>query len=336
MNSAGFRKPLYIFLPGRLRRKQNTLFYETDEKQVAIPIETTSEVHIFGETHLNSKIVTFLSKHRIPVHFYDYYGNYCSTLYPRERNISGMVVIQQSAHFLDTEKRLFLAKRFVEGACHNLLYVIRYYKNRGKSLQTIFNQIEEVGEQMRKATSIEELRGYEGKIRDLYYSCWDELISVGAPFTFTKRERRPPSNPVNALISFGNALLYSVLVSEIYHVHLHGGISYLHEPASYRFSLALDLADIFKPIFVDRLILKLINRKEIQATHFEKASNYAYLNEKGRRLYVEQWQQVMERTVKHPTLKRNVSYRRLLRLECYKLIKHFLGEKVYQPFKIWW
>jgi len=328
-------KPLYIFQSGTLRRRQNTLVYEMGTQRVSFPVESIKEVHLFGETTLNTRVMNFLAVRGIPVHCYNYYGHYTGSLYPREQNISGLVVIRQSEHYLDPERRLWLAQRMVEGSIFNMVYVLRYYHRRGRSFQSEIDSMEGLLEQISTLQTIDQVRGSEGKARDLYFAAWDGIISQ-EPFRLQKRERRPPSNPVNALISFGNGLLYATVVSELFHVHLHGGISFVHEPGSYRFSLALDIADIFKPVIVDRLIFSLVNRRQIQLRHFEVQSHYAYLKENGRKLFVERWQKQMETTVKHPQLRRNVSYRHLIRLECYKLIKHFLGEKPYKPFKIWW
>jgi len=153
---------------------------------------------------------------------------------------------------------------------------------------------------------------------------------------FEKRSRQPPENEVNAMISFGNSLLYSAILSEIYHTQLHPAISYLHEPSERRFSLALDIAEIFKPLIVDRLIFSLVNSRIIQRNDFEREFNGILLNESGKRKFVKAFNERLEKTVKHKDLGRNVSYQRLIRLECYKLIKHLLGTGKYSPFVIWW
>jgi CRISPR-associated protein Cas1 len=110
----------------------------------------------------------------------------------------------------------------------------------------------------------------------------------------------------------------------------------LHEPGERRFSLSLDLAEIFKPIFTDRILFKLLNGNMLSEKHFEKKLNYCYLKEEGRKIFTEEFEDKMSTTIKHRTLKKNVSYRRLIRMECYKLVKHLLGDKEYEPFKIWW
>ena len=139
-----------------------------------------------------------------------------------------------------------------------------------------------------------------------------------------------------ALISFGNSLMYSEVLSQIYHTQLNPTISYLHEPLERRYSLALDIADVFKPVITDRIIFKLLNERILTEKHFLQEVNFAYLNEKGRRIFVEEFDKFLKRTIFYPPLKKRLSYRSLIRTECYKLIKHLVEDNKYQSFKMWW
>jgi CRISPR-associated protein Cas1 len=175
----------------------------------------------------------------------------------------------------------------------------------------------------------------EGNIREKYYTVFDTVLD-DSDFTFQKRSRRPPKNPINALISFGNMLLYTSVLSEIYKTHLDPRIGYLHTSNFRRFSLNLDVAEIFKPILVDRLIFSLVNKGIIKKKHFSKELPGFYLKEDSRKIFVEKWEERMQTTVKCYKIKHKVSYRRLLRLELYKLEKHFLGETEYEPYISEW
>lgn len=126
------------------------------------------------------------------------------------------------------------------------------------------------------------------------------------------------------------------ILSEIYKTHLDPRIGFLHSTNFRRFSLNLDLAEIFKPILVDRIIFSLINKGEIQAKHFEKELEGILLNEKGRQKFVEKWDKRLKETISHSKLKKKVSYRRLIRLELYKLEKHLMDDKVYKPYLHYW
>ena len=110
----------------------------------------------------------------------------------------------------------------------------------------------------------------------------------------------------------------------------------MHEPGERRFSLSLDIAEIFKPILADRLIFSLLNKKQITEKSFTKELNYLHLTKEASRIIVAELDERLQTTIKHKELNKSVSYEYLMRLECYKLIKYLLGEKEYDPFKIWW
>jgi CRISP-associated protein Cas1 len=141
---------------------------------------------------------------------------------------------------------------------------------------------------------------------------------------------------MNALLSFGNSLMYTAVLSEIYKTQLNPTISYLHEPSVKRFSLSLDIAEIFKPLIIDPLIFSLINNRRITPKQFTSENGICLLNDEGRKRFIESWEKKMQTSIKHRQLKRQVTYRYLIRLECYKLIKHLIGDEKYKPLKAWW
>ena len=176
--------------------------------------------------------------------------------------------------------------------------------------------------------------GYEGNIRKLYYESWNILIDQD--INFNKRVKNPPDNMINTLISYVNTLIYTKVLSAIYNTQLNPTVSYLHEPGSRRFSLSLDIAEIFKPIIGDRLIFSLLNKNQITEKSFTKNLNYLHLTKEGSQVIVSELDKRLQTTIKHKELNKNVSYEYLMQLECYKLIKHLLREKEYESFKIWW
>jgi len=148
--------------------------------------------------------------------------------------------------------------------------------------------------------------------------------------------RRPPQNYLNTLISFGNSLLYVLILSEIYKTHLDPRIGYLHSTNFRRFTLNLDVSEIFKPIIIDRIIFSLIGRNMISTNDFEKDVEGIMLKEKGRKIFVQEFDKRLQTTINHRDLGRNVSYNRLIRMELYKLEKHLMGEYEYTPYVSRW
>lgn len=333
------KKTYYLFNPGRLSRQDNTLkFIPVDEHGIEgqprfIPVESVSDLFVFGSLDANSALYNFLGKQQIAVHFFDYYEHYTGSFFPKEYLLAGKLQVLQTGFYLDNTKRLMLARTILEGASFNMIKVLKYYLNRDKDLEGQIEAMEQYRRNLPDARKVSELMGLEGNIRQVYYSGFDRILK---DFDMGGRSKQPPKNEVNALISLGNMMCYSVCLGQIYHTQLNPTISFLHEPGARRFSLALDLAEIFKPLLVDRLIFSVLNKREIQASDFRNDLNNISLKESGKKVFVRAWEDRLNETIKHRTLNRSVSYKHLIRLECYKIVKHLLDDGIYKPFKIYW
>ena len=325
------KKNIYIFSSGELKRELNTIVLKEEEQKKAIPVEVIDSIYVFGELRFNKKLLDFLSQKNIPLHIFNYYGYYSGTYYPREYMNSGYMVLKQAEYFLNKERRLFLAKAFVYGSILNMLYNLRIYKSRGKEIVSIIKDLKNQSARISEVDGIPELMAVEGNAREIYYTSFDFIVK-NEDFSFEKRKKRPPGNRMNALISFGNSLLYVTVLSEIYRTNLDPRIGYLHQTNQRSFTLNLDIAEIFKPLIVDRLIFQLINKGEIRKRDFLEELGGVFLKERGKKVFIEAYEKRLKTTFLHKKLKRKVSYRRLIRLECYKLYRHFLGDELYKPY----
>ncbi len=320
------KKNYYILSEGILKRKENTIYFVSEKGKKPIPINKVYSIYAYGQITFSSQVMSLLSKNGVPIHFFNYYGFYSGSYYPRETLLSGDLLVKQADYYLNIQKRLELAKLFVEGAANNILKVLAYYK--------IENNIKETLSELNSTNKITEIMNIEGRIRLEYYSKFDEILPDD--FKMECRSRQPPKNMINSLISFGNSMMYSTVLTELYNTQLNPTISYLHEPSERRFSLSLDLSEIFKPIFVDRLIFYMVNKRMLSKKDFNEDLNCCLLNDKGRNKFIKEYNKRLEKTIKHKKLKKNVSYQRLIRLEAYKLKKHILGIEKYDPFVSWW
>ncbi|WP_069998563.1 type I-B CRISPR-associated endonuclease Cas1b [Cellulosilyticum sp. I15G10I2] len=326
---------MYLFSDGELKRKDNVLrMTAPDGSFKDIKINVTRDIYLFGEVSLNTKTLNYAGQLSIPIHIFNYYGFYTGSFYPKETNVSGKLLIEQVMHYTNKEQQLEIAKAFIEAASYNILRNIRYYNERGRDFEDTTSQVKVLRNEIERTKDIHTLMGVEGNIRKIYYSCWTSIIKQEVDFE--KRVKRPPDNMVNTLISFVNSLVYTSCLSEIYVTQLNPTISFLHSPGERRFSLSLDVSEIFKPLVADRLIFSMLNKNMITEKDFEQDSNYYYLKEGGRKKVLKEYDECLSRTIKHKELNRDVSYRHLMRLECYKLIKHLMGDKKYEGFKIWW
>jgi len=334
------KKSYYLFNPGRIERKDNTLCFimkdseGNDMQPKYLPVEGIESLYILGSLDANSALFNFLGKHQISVHFFDYYEHYTGSFQPKEYLLAGKMQVEQTRTYMELPRRLHLAKGLVDGATSNMLRNLKYYCTRGRSLEEHIKTIELYRESIFKMNNVSELMGIEGNCRQVYYDAFEYIVN---DFEMKGRTKQPPSNELNALISFGNALCYTRVLDSIYHTQLNPTISFLHEPGARRYSLALDIAEIFKPILVDRTIFVLTNKKEIQAKHFEQTLNGILLNQKGRQTFIQAFEERLKETIQHRVLNKKVSYKYLIQLECYKIAKYIIGTaNAYKPFKIWW
>lgn len=323
----------YITSMGELTRKDNSLCFRKDGKNVYIPIENTKEIYCLNEVSINTKLLDFLNQNHVVMHFFNYYGGYSGTFYPTEQYMSGRLLIKQVEKHSNC--RLEIAKAIVMGIGLNLKEVLyHYYKHDKKEVKAVIDWYSDVFPGLvEKAETIAALMSHEGEAWQNFYSTFQYFLPED--FVMNKRVRRPPDNPINALVSFGNTLLYTKTISAIYRTHLDQRISFLHEPAERRFSLSLDISEVFKPVIVFRTIFDLVNNRRLQVEkHFERKTNYCMLNEEGRRIFIEAFEERIESVFQHKKLKRKVSYRTAIKLDCYKLIKCILEDEKFIPFSL--
>ncbi|MCU0328598.1 MAG: type I-B CRISPR-associated endonuclease Cas1b [Chitinophagales bacterium] len=333
------KKAYYLFNPGRLSRQDNTLkFQPVDENGVEgqprfIPIETVDNIYCFGSLDANSAMYNFLGKNQVAVHFFDYYEHYTGSFMPKEYLLAGKMQVEQTKYYLSDKKRVALAQKFVFGGAYNMLKNLQYYNKREKDVSQQIEAIDRYMVGIGDTKKISELMGLEGNIRQTYYEAFDVIIN---DFEMGNRTKQPPNNEVNALVSFGNMMCYTVCLDQIFHTQLNPTIGFLHEPGFRRYSLALDLAEVFKPILVDRTIFTVLNRKQIKASDFRRELNRCVMKDSARKLFAQAFDERLKETFKHRNLGKSVSYKHLVKLECYKLSKHLLNMEEYRPFKMNW
>lgn len=324
-------KTKYILTRGKLSRKDSSLCYRSEDQRIHyFPIEGIREIYIMNEVSVNTKLLDFLAKYRITLHFFNYYGNYSGTYYPKKHYISGRLLMTQIQEY--NKDRIRIAKAIVLGIGENIIEVLYHYYRHGKAVKNYIDEIREIlCKKLPLVEQINHILYLEGMIWEKFYNSTKEFLNQD--FIIKKRIKRPPNNPINAMISFGNTLLYTKTISAIHQTHLDPMISYLHEPAERRFSLALDLSETFKPLIVFRTIFDLINNKKISPIlHFEKEVNYALLNEEGRKIFISAFEERINKTIKHSSLGRKVSYQTLIKYEAYKLIKDIMEDILFAPY----
>lgn len=279
------KQSFYVYNDGEIKRKDNTLQFRTYEGEKRdIPIERISDIYVMSEMSFNTAFLNYISQYGIPIHFFNYYNFYTGSYYPRESLLAGQLLVNQVECYRDNVKRLKIAQKIIDAASFNIYRNLRYYNGRGKDVSKWMNEIDGLRKQIDKTNTINELMGIEGNIRQQYYAAWN--VMVNQDIKFEKRVMHPPDNMINSLISYINSLIYSKTLSEVYHTQLNPTISYLHEPGVRRYSLCLDISEVFKPLIGDRLIFSLLNRNQITEDSFTQELNFLHLKKEASKLIV--------------------------------------------------
>lgn len=329
------KESYYIYSSGNISQKDNTIrFTSIDGQRKDLPVENTKEIYFMSEITVTSKLLSLLSKYGIIAHFFNHYQYYIGSFYPKESKLAGQLLVQQAMTYADYSNRLSIATEFIRSASYNIYRNLRYYNSRGKDVSEHMEKIENLRKELECIDSIEQLMGVEGNIRQQYYRAWGTIINQ--EIDFDKRVYHPADNMINSLISFVNSIVYTKTLAEIYKTQLNPTISFLHQPGTRRFSLALDISEIFKPLIADRLIFSMLNKNQITQNSFTKDLNGLQLTEQASKLIMGELDKRLETTIFHKELNKDVSYQFLIRLEAYKIIKHIIGEKDYKGFQIWW
>jgi CRISPR-associated endonuclease Cas1 subtype I-B len=258
----------------------------------------------------------------------------CYSRWPHFGDVAGRI-----ARDLPNVKLIYIMRHPVDRAyshyAHNMQWgVTMSFEEALEAFEDSIDRLETLKGDVDTCDDVEILRGIEATARKTYYNCFDEILRE--PFRLPRREYNPPSNETNALISFLNAMVYTTCVSAIRKTALDPTIGYMHEPGDRRFTLSLDIADIFKPILADRVLFRVVNRQEVGMDDFEQELDGCLLTEDGRLAVLEAYEETLDRTVEHPRLNRKVSYKTLVQTDVYSLKKHVLTGEPYRPTERWW
>lgn len=342
-----------------LRKRGERLLLRRDGRVVRdVPLAHVDNVIVFGNVSLAAPTVQLLLDHGIAVSFLSYGGRFRGRLTPAATR--GAVLRQaQYRAAEDPHAKQELARAFVRGkllnARNRLLRFARQERRTAEGgdggitpaqaasqstetppadveLRRMAREIQALVGGLDRVTTLDALRGVEGRGTRLYFSGFRLRVDRSG-FTFERRTRRPPRDPVNALLSFGYALLQAQVDGFVQAVGLDPYVGYLHEVRHGKPSLVLDLMEEFRPTFVDGLVLTLLNRQQLQAQHFKEQMGGVELTDEGRRLFLGEFEGRLRTEFTHPLLKERVTWRRCFEMQVRILARALLGQvPEYVPF----
>ena len=325
----------HVFADGELSRSENTLRIDTlDGDTKYLPVESIDSLYLHGQIDFNTRVLGVLNENGVPVHIFGWKDYYQGSYLPKREQVSGNTVVEQVRAFDDNEQRIRIGQQIIQASIHNMRRNLVYYDGRRGEFESAIDELERHKDEVPGVAGINELRAVEGNARKTYYECFDRILRD--PFTLTRREYNPPTNETNALISFLNGMVYTTCVSAIRKTALDPTVGFVHEPGDRRFTLSLDIADIFKPILADRLVFRLVNRQQISISDFEEELQGCLLTEDGRLTVLEEFEQTLDETIEHPRLNRKVSFKTLVQTDVYSLKKHILTGEPYHATERWW
>ena len=330
---SGTRRAVTLLSDGVLRPKDFSILFDTETVDTNIPTRTTDMINIYSDVVFDSHFLKRAFDNAIQVNVFDHHGKLLGRFLPNTALKNPVVTFEQLQAYYDGAHRLTLARCFVLAALHNLRLNLRYArKHEPLALyDSVIGKLVALECKIKQCESYEELLTLEAQSRKEYYSCFDHLIHSDQ-FVFSERTRRPPRNEVNSLLSFGNTVLYNHISFKVNRSPLDIRVGFLHATNSRPESLNLDIAEIFKPLVVDRVIFTLLNNRQLTPRDFLHPSNGAVtLSQDAKRVFLRAFYEKLDTTLTDHD--RTVSYDMLIDDEIRKLVRHFREGSPYKPFK---
>lgn len=322
----------HIIDDGILRRNDFSILFENEQQKVELPVEVIDHINIHSQIAFSSSFFEIMNDKKIIINIFNKNGVYIGKFLPNNQSKSVSTALNQAINYRDKSIRLDLTKKFINASIHNERSNIKYYfkKIKQEELKEIIDNLTNELQNLNECKTYEESLLIEARAKQLYYQSFQYFIK-DEHFQYEKRSKRPPQNNINALISFGNTVLYNIIANEIYKTTLDIRIGYLHASNNRKESLNLDFADVFKPIIIDRVIFTMINKKMITDQHFESRNNGIYLTKEGKSIFIHQ---IYEKLYTHINYKnRSYTYYSLIRINLYSLLQHINSNKKLKLYK---
>ena len=317
-----------IIIPrdARLRRHENALVVVSDVGRKSMPLSGVKHVVCMGDGSITVRLLKDMGRRGIRFTILDSSGRFLGAFEPEQETPSGRVRVGQAALHLDGVARLRIAKDIVCAQMKSMMGLLRRYRRNGVSgLDGALVRIEGALKSAQRAEGLAALMGSEGQGRALLHGAFKVICEDAR---LDRRVRRPPPDPVNCLMSFFNGLVYSACANELSKTHLDRSVSFLHTPGTGRQSLPIDMAETFRPVLSDALILSLFRRGNPDESWFERTPGICLLSEKGRIKVTERfWSRIEEVTG-------GLTLRQAMHRQCLSLEREALGLGKFKPY-VW-
>jgi CRISPR-associated protein Cas1 len=317
---------------------------------VRVPLAKIEQVMVMGDITLTTPALHTLLEMGIPVHYLSLYGKSYGTLTANPGKNSGLRMAQCALR-ADPVRQFAVARQCVAGKLVNMrTLLLRYARSREDgdhtTLEAAAEQVRRCLQQLKhletpvvrdpadRMNGLGPLLGLEGSGSRAYYGALEAMLR-GEEWQFAGRVKRPPTDPINALLSFGYTILTKQVVSLVWAVGLDPGIGVLHQPGFGKPALALDLVEQFRPLVVDSVVLTLLNTGQLKPNDFRTELGGCWLKDDARKLFLNKLESRLDEKVQHPLFNYKVTYRRCIELQARLFAKYAMGEiERYAPFTV--
>lgn len=323
-------------------KNENVQIYKEDELVKSVPLKGIESIILFSYKGASPKLLGFCHEQGIGVSFLTPQGRFLTMPSGRSK---GNVLLRKEQYRIsdDPSRRILISKSMIAGKVYNarsqLKRMMRSYPMRidTEAFERSVRFMTETISDIRAAPDEETLRGIEGKAANAYFSIFDNMIlNQKEGFSFTVRSRRPPLDRINAMLSFGYTLLGHDCAAALEAVGLDSYVGFLHTDRPGRESLAFDLMEELRVLMVDRTVLTMINKKLIKSSDFRKEESGAvYLDEEGKKKFIEHWQDVKKTELLHPYLKEKISWGLVPHTQALLLSRYIRGDYDAYPVFLW-
>jgi CRISPR-associated protein Cas1 len=318
---------LYVTQPDAILSKQYEAFHvalkqpDGSWKKQNVAAQTVEQVVLMGNPQVTGDALMYALELGMPVHYLSGFGKYLGSALPGySRN--GQLRLAQYAVYGDPGRRLELVKAIVTAKIHNQSAVLYRHQVKENPLKVRKGQVKD-------QATLDQVRGIEGLAAREYFACWPLMLGKG--WQFSGRNRRPPTDPVNSLLSFAYGLLRGQVTAAAHLAGLDPYIGYLHEVHHGQPALVLDLMEEFRALVADNVVLSVINTKEIQPKDFTESLGAYRLSDTARKSFLQAFERKMTDEFTHPVFEYRCSYRRAIELQARLLSRHLQESIPYKP-----
>lgn len=325
--------PAYVMEQGAVvaKKGEELVVKKGGEVIGSVRLMELSHLSVHGNVQVTTQAIHGLCERNIPIYYMSTGGwFYGTTLGTSHKNVQ--LRMAQYRHSADEKDSLDIAKSFIEGKVRNCRTMLR--RNCSPSPQAALEVLAEIIDNIWAAKDAMELLGLEGSASRVYFGHFRDMLSPEAVgFNMESRNRRPPRDPVNAMLSFTYALLAKDCTNTLLSIGFDPYLGFLHRPKYGKPALALDLMEEFRPIICDSTVISCINNREVCRDDFIKTGNAVSFTSSGKRTLVRAYERRMDTLIRHPLFKYTVSYRRILEVQGRLIARYLSGEiERYPPF----